>query len=278
PAPLWLEAEDAQILQTGLWTFYETEAASSGGYLYSSGGPDDSLTLHFDGTWAEVIYVEHPDLGSFAIEMDGELAQSIVSTSETAAFGKIARIENLTAGSHTLRIYPLGGMVAVDVFIVEVGITALPTPSPTPMLVPVEGQAVYQNHQPDNLGINIQVLDADGVVLYASQTQADGKFMVEVPAEFPFRLTVDAPKHRPFEVTLEPGQPLPEIILAGGDLNDDGCINVQDIELISSILESTMDLVADINGDEMTGAADLAILTGNFDAACTPAAPPINEE
>lgn len=278
PIPLRLEAEDSQILQTGLWTFYETEAASGGGYLYSSGSPDDSLTLHFDGSWAEVIYIEHPDLGSFAIEVDGELAQTIVSTAETASFGKIARIDNLTAGSHTLRIYPLGGMVAVDALMVEVGITATPTPSPTPILVPVEGLAVYQNHQPDNLGIQIQILDADGTVLYTAQTQADGTYLVEVPAEIPFRLAADAPKHRPFEILLEPEQPLPDIMLAGGDLNDDGCINVQDIELISSILESSTDTLADINGDGLTGAADLAILTGNFDAACTPAAPPINQE
>jgi len=126
-----IESDNAIVLQTGEWTSHDTSLASAGRYLFSSGALSDSLTIRFEGTRAEVIYVQHPALGVFAIEIDGTLVQMVDAVAADSVFGAREVITGLASGQHTLRIYPLSGTIAIDAFAVETPL-AFPLP-PTPV-------------------------------------------------------------------------------------------------------------------------------------------------
>ncbi len=65
-----------------------------------------------------MIFVQHPALGSFALLIDETPIQTVSSTTADSAFG--ARLTlSLSAGSHTLRIVPVSGVIAIDAFAVE---------------------------------------------------------------------------------------------------------------------------------------------------------------
>jgi hypothetical protein len=66
-----IESDDAAVAQTGVWAAHDTSYASGGRYLYSSGNLEDALTLTFTGAQVDRIYVTHPALGVFVIEVDG---------------------------------------------------------------------------------------------------------------------------------------------------------------------------------------------------------------
>jgi hypothetical protein len=114
-----------------------------GRYLYSSGSPDDDLTLVFAGTRLDVIYVQHPALGLFVVEVDGLPLQAVDSAAAESAFG--VRVSfTLPDGTHTVRVYPQSGTLAIDAFAVEAAIAPPvvptitpnetdPVPSPTPL-------------------------------------------------------------------------------------------------------------------------------------------------
>jgi hypothetical protein len=123
---LGIESDDAAVGRTGLWTAYDTAYASGGRYLYSSGSQDDALSLAFTGAQVEVIYVTHPALGVFVIEVDGSPLQLVDSAGESA-FGARATV-SVGPGQHTLRVYPMTGTIALDAFAVE-ALTVLPTPA-----------------------------------------------------------------------------------------------------------------------------------------------------
>ena len=111
PSLLVIELDDAPVQQAGTWTAHDTALASGGRYLYSSGGPDDSLTLAFNGTRLDVVYVKHPSLGTFVVEVDGTPLQAVDSIAADSEFG--ARVSfSLPAGSHTVHLYPLVGTIA----------------------------------------------------------------------------------------------------------------------------------------------------------------------
>ncbi len=135
--PQWVESDDASVLRSGEWTVYGTEPANGGRYIYSSGSADDTLTVLFEGTTIDVIYVKHPALGAFGIEIDGVLMQAVDSTAPDSVFGAHATVNGLPDGQHTLRIYPLAGTIAIDAFAFEPTTTLLPTPTPTS--VPPDG-------------------------------------------------------------------------------------------------------------------------------------------
>ncbi|NDJ86391.1 MAG: hypothetical protein GYB66_10925 [Chloroflexi bacterium] len=113
-----IESDARRVVQNGDWHQQVSSSASGASYLYSSGADTDTLTLAFTGTSVEIVYVSHPDLGSFAIEIDGTVRRSVIATSEAAEFDERARIDYLEDTSHTLRIYPIDGIVAIDAFVV----------------------------------------------------------------------------------------------------------------------------------------------------------------
>jgi len=114
---LIVESDDPAVVASGLWTAHNTGDASGGGYIFSEGNQTDTLTLGFTGTQVDVIFVTHPALGSFAVEVDGVPLQIVSSTGDTA-FGARTSITGLADGAHTLRIVPTEGTIAIDAFVV----------------------------------------------------------------------------------------------------------------------------------------------------------------
>jgi hypothetical protein len=107
------------VSRSGSWTEQATSNASGGHYLYSSGQTTDALTLAFSGTQLDVVYVKHPAFGSFAIEVDGAVLQTVDAHADSVQFGAIVSLDNLTPGSHIARVYAVTGTVALDAFRVE---------------------------------------------------------------------------------------------------------------------------------------------------------------
>jgi uncharacterized protein (DUF1810 family) len=137
PATTLMQVVEAETVTTsGVWTAYDSSSASGGRYVYSSGSLDDTLTLSFNGTQVDVIYIQHPALGSFAIEIDGTVMQTVNATSVEAVFGAKASVTGLAAGAHTVRIVPVSGTIALDAFAVELPVAA-PEPTTTEV-VPTE--------------------------------------------------------------------------------------------------------------------------------------------
>lgn len=126
------EADNANVQRMGKWTSKNTSSASGGRYLYAS-HPGDTLSLTFTGTQIGVIYVKHPNFGTFAIEIDGKTVQTIDAQSDQKAFGVWATVSGLTPGTHNLRVHPVEGTIAIDAFAANVvpGVVVPPTSQPS---------------------------------------------------------------------------------------------------------------------------------------------------
>jgi hypothetical protein len=125
------------VQQNGQWTLQDAAAASGGRYLYSSGNLSDTLSLTFQGSSLDIVYVQHPSLGTFAVDIDGSTVLTVATTATKSIFGTQTTIRNLTAGIHRLRIYPVNGTVAVDAFAAEAILNANPTATFTPTAAPM---------------------------------------------------------------------------------------------------------------------------------------------
>ncbi len=142
------------MLRQGNWTAQAASGASGGSYLYSS-SPDDVLTLYFTGTTIEVVYVAGTTLGILALEVDGTVLRSVITTAETTQFGSRAKIDYLSDESHTLRVYASQGIAAVDAFYGNV----------VPSIKPNNPTSVTQENEE-------RLLFCDGVMSLISQSSA----------------------------------------------------------------------------------------------------------
>ncbi len=115
-----VESDDPRVARTGQWSGQNTIAAAGGGYLYSSGGDENTLTLEFVGTSAEIVYVQNPALGGFTIVIDGVAVRSIYTSGESTSFDLRSVVDYLEPGPHTLQIVAIDGVVAIDAFILTV--------------------------------------------------------------------------------------------------------------------------------------------------------------
>lgn len=161
---------------------------------------------------------------------------------------------------------------------------ALPSPTPTPLLsvtptvTPggaalrfVQGVVTYQNRE-TQIGIRVQITAEDGSLVSVGDSNAAGVYSLPAPADAPYRIIAEAPLHLRVVQLVPEGQVPAAMVLRGGDLNADGCIAQEDIDVILLAFDGRIaPSAADITGDGITDLADLAILTGNFDAACEPA-------
>jgi hypothetical protein len=111
-----IESDDPSVAQEGSWVSQNTSQASGGSYLYSSGSTADVLTFAFTGSAIDIHYVTHVTFGSFAIEIDSNIRRTVVTTSKETTFGNIATVNYLDNTPHTLRIYPVEGVIAIDAF------------------------------------------------------------------------------------------------------------------------------------------------------------------
>ncbi len=132
----------------------------------------------------------------------------------------------------------------------------------------VSGRVIYQNRLPNDSGIVIEVWSANHQQLAVAISDDNGGYTVHVPNDEPLRFVFKAPLHRMNAFILQPLEVPPLMILAGGDLNQDGCIGEQDVAILKAYFNQSNTPYSDINGDNLTDIADLAILSGNYDAMC----------
>jgi len=130
--PLMVQADDGAILQNGAWFTVSDERAVSADYLVTENStPDAALTLTFTGTQIDVISIAAPDYGSFTLEVDGVIVQTVNANAAQIAYGQVTSISGLAAGTHTLRILAQGKIGIDAVSIDGQVVISVPTP-PTP--------------------------------------------------------------------------------------------------------------------------------------------------
>lgn len=112
-----VESDDGVVEQAGSWTTQTAKSASSGSYLYSSGSPDDVLTLTFVGSRVEVIYTTGTNLGTLAVDVDHTVLRTIITADQATKYQERTVVDYLDDGLHTLRVYAQeGGVIGIDAF------------------------------------------------------------------------------------------------------------------------------------------------------------------
>jgi hypothetical protein len=168
----------------------------------------------------------------------------------------------------------------VEVTVVDATFSFTPTASPIITLAPsptetieilmdvISGRVIYQNHGTDNSGIDISVLDGDGNLIATTKSDANGEYALKVPGQASYQVVIEAFLHRRIQFTLLAGESLPDRVLAGGDLDADGCIGQRDLDLFMSLFTSQNVNLGDITGNGVIDASDFAIVAGNFQNEC----------
>ncbi len=112
-----VESDDVVVERAGIWTAQEAKSASSGSYLYSSGSPDDVLTLTFVGSRVEVIYTTGTNLGTLAVDVDRTVLRTVITADQATQYQERTVVDYLDDGLHTLRVYAQeGGVIGIDAF------------------------------------------------------------------------------------------------------------------------------------------------------------------
>lgn len=115
------ESDDALIVADGTWFTQPAVAASGGSYRYNtptSVREPATLSLQFFGPSVEIHYVAGPTLGTLAIEIDGVVLRTVMTTQPEVAYDQSARIAYLSNEPHTLRVYAQAGdVIGVDAFV-----------------------------------------------------------------------------------------------------------------------------------------------------------------
>ena len=112
----WIESDDSRVTREGDWTRQTTSQASGGAYLFSGTDSANVLSVAFSGPSVEIWYLTGPTLGTMAIEVDGTVLRTVITTESTTQFSQRAVIDYLSDENHTLRVYPAVGLIAVDAF------------------------------------------------------------------------------------------------------------------------------------------------------------------
>jgi hypothetical protein len=157
----------------------------------------------------------------------------------------------------------------------EAGILATATPGGIALRF-VQGMVTYQN-RPTSAGITVMVWSQADVLLSVATTNEQGIYSIAAPSDEPYWLVFDGELHQEVRVWIEVTQAIPNLVLSGGDLDNDGCIGQSDLNILIANYDQPQTLESDINADSFTNLSDLAILTGNYQA-CDGENPVLPEE
>ncbi|MBI5929742.1 MAG: PD40 domain-containing protein [Chloroflexi bacterium] len=134
PTYIRIESDSSQVTHEGDWVNQNAEGASGGSYLYNTpavgSNRDSFLQMQFSGTIVEIFYVSGPSLGTLAIEIDGTVVRTVITTTEKTSYGQSAKIDYLSDETHILKVYAQGGgTVGVDAFAILNDIDGTSQPS-----------------------------------------------------------------------------------------------------------------------------------------------------
>ena len=120
----------------------------------------------------------------------------------------------------------------------------------------------------DDSGVLLQVYADDLTLISEATTNADGVYNLAVPMEGAFWMVFSADGHRTERFYISgTGGLADDVTLLAGDLNDDQCINFDDLNLMRSQFNTSGDLF-DLNDDAQTDLSDIAMLAGNLNPSC----------
>jgi len=132
----------------------------------------------------------------------------------------------------------------------------------------ISGMAAYQGR----LSHNEIVVTAAGPVTSVGSTDNTGYYLLNNLKAGNYNITADAPRYLPsctiVSVASSQALSLSNVVLRGGDTNDDGTINIGDATLLAAnfgLVVPPADTRADINADNTVNIRDLAILGGNYE-------------
>lgn len=138
--------------------------------------------------------------------------------------------------------------------------------------IAISGTVGFSHNQTNLSAITIETRNGRLEPIDVTYANEQGEYSIDaLDGEF-YWLIVSSPLHLRFQLGIWPGEAIPDVVLAGGDLNDDGCIDSIDVSLLTPHFNATDQTTSDINADGVTDMHDLAILAGNFMNHCEPTA------
>lgn len=112
-----IESNEEVVYRSGDWSQQNSVNASGGSYVYGGSKKDDTLVLPFYGSYVEIIYISGVGLGTLALEIDGIVVRTVITTDSSSSFDQRAVVNYLDDGPHVLKVYAqIGSVVAIDGF------------------------------------------------------------------------------------------------------------------------------------------------------------------
>ncbi|MDX1994024.1 MAG: hypothetical protein SF029_16685 [bacterium] len=162
--PFTIQGTEPTVTRTAGWTLMNDSTADQSSYLLSS-GEQETLSIVIEGRGLDVVYLGVPGGGSFTIEVDGVVMQTVNTDTPSLRYSQLASVHGLGEGRHTVRIIAQwGGQVALDAILIdgvilETPATATPTlpptveiptatPEATPVVVPTLPPTVEPTPEP----------------------------------------------------------------------------------------------------------------------------------
>jgi hypothetical protein len=140
--------------------------------------------------------------------------------------------------------------------------TSTPTSTPTPLSAPVVTGQVFASKP-----VTIQLYNAEGLVAVSLVANADGTFSLTAPAGT-YRITATADGFLSAQgvVTLAAGitSTMPSVSLAAGDIDNNGVIDQFDALTIGMGYNTLVPPAADLNNDGTINVLDLELLARNY--------------
>ncbi|MDX1994021.1 MAG: hypothetical protein SF029_16670 [bacterium] len=133
--PFTREGGEPDVARSLGWSMWEDAGASQGSYLVSSGG-EETLSLTFEGTGVDVVYLGVVGGGTFSLEIDSVIVQTVNTSAPELRYGQMVSVSDLAPGQHTLRIIThAGGQIGLDAILVDGVVLPVPVPPITPPTV-----------------------------------------------------------------------------------------------------------------------------------------------
>jgi len=125
-----VESDAATVSQQSAWQLTTQPSGASGNSYLINSDPAATLSLPFQGDHIGIAFVAGPSFGQFSIEIDGTARQVVNTNASDYQFGQVI-VNGLSAGAHTVRVVPSGGVVGIDAFLVPTN-AAQPTATTLP--------------------------------------------------------------------------------------------------------------------------------------------------
>ncbi len=237
--------------------------------LDADGDAENGVQMRVDAAWlGGQVEVNRVDNKAGSIQLDVAQADC-VPVSDTDGWRQIATIEwqGLAEGEFALNVgkateFVLGDGTRLSPNEVAVGTVSVRSQGRVQGSVLLQGQTVHKDIE---VVASLSAGTGDRV-----STAADGTFLLLASqGEGFYTLTASRPGYltaqssTPVQITLGRSAAIAPVTLLGGDVNNDGRIDVRDLSFVAWHFEQ-YDPAADVNGDGQVDILDLTITASNY--------------